>query len=158
MKIKDRVMKDKIDIDDFLVLISWTKIHSMLDGETFEYENLLEQAMTYKHLNTPFDIRIHRIDDLLIDSYKAYDLLRKTEVQVKEIVKQIKIPNITGDVFIEHSNKYKEVFENIMENCEFTDPEIIGIQKGLLSEIIKKYVAEEDYETAAKIRDIINAH
>ena len=44
-----------------------------------------------------------------------------------------------------------------MENCKFEDAEIRGIQKGILTEkVMKKYVAVEDYENAAKIRDLIN--
>ena len=43
-----------------------------------------------------------------------------------------------------------------MENCKYEDAEIRGIQKGFLTEKMKEYVALEDCENAAKLRDIIN--
>jgi excinuclease UvrABC helicase subunit UvrB len=56
---------------------------------------------------------------------------------------------------INETKKYERVFEDLMENYQYEDPEIRGIQKGFLNEKMTKYVAEEDYENAAKIRDMI---
>ena len=42
-----------------------------------------------------------------------------------------------------------------MENFRYEYPEIRGIQKGVLTEKMNEYVAAEDYEHAAIVRDII---
>ena len=56
---------------------------------------------------------------------------------------------------IEQVQKYENVFEDLMENYKFDDPEIRGIQKGFLSEKMSQYAIEEEYEKAAKVRDMI---
>jgi len=45
-----------------------------------------------------------------------------------------------------------------MENCKFEDPEIRGIQKGMATEKMNHCVEIEDYENAAKYRDLIKAY
>ena len=148
-------IKNKIDIDDFLILIYWTKTFDTFEGGEFEFDNLLEQAETYKLSNTPLDTNIHYIDDFLIIAYKVYNKLVETEEQVDEVLKSINIPFISGDLMKTEILRFKNIFIDLMEKCKFEDAEIRGIQKGLLAEKMKDYVADENYEKAAELRDII---
>ena len=160
MKIKNNEvsMKNKINIDDFLLLIYWTKTFLIFEHKEFLFNDLLEQAESYKLLNTPLDIRYHRIDELLIESYKLYNKLKRTEKQVSEVLDTLNLPFLNSSTMKKETDKYKNIFEDLMENYTYTDPEIIGIQKGMLNEILKDCIAIEDYERAANIRDIISSN
>jgi len=150
------IMKTKVNIDDFLNIIYWVKISFVMDGKKFKYDNLLEQAETYKLSDTPLDIKIHHIDELMIDAFKIYFKLKESDQKSNELIDAIQLPSYIKEGMISETNKYKRIFEDLLENYKYEDPEIKGIQKGFLSEKIKEYIAVEDYENAAKIRDIIN--
>jgi len=154
---KEVTMKNKINIDDFLILIYWTKNFSMLEKRHFEHEDLLQQAESYHTLGTPLDTKIHPIDELLIESYQLYNKLLRTEKQVKDVLNKINIPFFNSDNMVNEMGKYIQIFEDLMENYTYTDPEIIGIQRGILNEKLKYCIEVEDYEKAAKLRDIINS-
>jgi hypothetical protein len=152
---KSLAVKEKVNIDDFLTLIYWIKTFFIIEGKKFNYQNLLEQAETYKLKDTPLDITIHNIDNLMIDGYQIYHKLKETQQKVDIILDQIQIPFITKDMMINETKKYERIFEDLMENYKFEEPEIRGIQKGFLNEKMSEYVAVEDYENAAKVRDMI---
>lgn len=156
METKDfKSMKTKIDITDFLILISWIKTFFIFEGKKFNHEHLLEQVETYKFTNTSLDTTIHSIDELMIDAFKVYQKLNETEKEVFEMMGIINIPFISTDLMKNEINRYKNIFEYLMENYKYEDPETRGIQKGILSEKMKKYIEVEDYENAAKMRDLI---
>jgi len=152
-------MKTKVNIDNILTLLLWIKTIYTIEGKKFNYDNLLSQAETYKYSNTPLDTKIHSIDEMLIDAFSVYDKLKKTKIKFDEILE--KIPelriqiNTSKEILSEEIGKYEEIFEDLMENYRYEDPETRGIQKGVLSEKMKDFVAVEDYERAAKVRDII---
>jgi hypothetical protein len=155
VKNKEMQVKSKINIDDFLTLIYWIKTFVLIEGKKFNHQNLLEQAETYKIKDTPLDTTIHHIDDLMVDAFQIYHKLKETQEKVNIVLDQIQIPFITKDMMINETKKYERVFEDLMENYQYEDPEIRGIQKGFLTEKMAKYVADEDYENAAKVRDMI---
>jgi hypothetical protein len=152
-------MKTKVNIDNILTLLLWIKTIYTIEGKKFNYDNLLSQAETYKYSNTPLDTKIHSIDEMLIDAFSVYDKLKKTKIKFDEILE--KIPelriqiNTSKEILSEEIGKYEKIFEDLMENYRYEDPETRGIQKGVLSEKMKDFVAVEDYERAAKVRDII---
>lgn len=150
-------MKTKVNIDDFLHLILWIKTFYVIEGKKFNHDGLIAQAETYKLKNTPFDTNIHHIDNLMIDAYQVYHRLKITEEKVNQMMDMIQIPfiNINKDMMISETNKYKKIFEDLLENYKYDDPEIRGIQKGFLGERMKEYVEVEDYENAARLRDMI---
>jgi len=146
-------MKTKVNIDDFLVIMYWVRTSYMFDGKPFRYEQLFMQAETYKYNNTPIDIKIHKIDDLMVDASKLYVKLKSTEDQVFEILESM--PTVDIDEMTSEMHKYEKIFEDLMENYKFEHPEIRGIQKGVLVEKMAEYVSDEEYEKAAKVRDMI---
>lgn len=154
-------MKTKVNVDDILTIIMWIQTLYFLEGKKFNYQNLLDQAKTYKYNNTPLDTKIHPIDELMIDAFMVYDKLRKTKEQYETILSKIDIPvlndklNGNKNIFTNEIAKYENIFEDLMENYRYEDPEIRGIQKGILTEKMNEYVAVEDYEHAAKVRDVI---
>ncbi len=148
--------KSKIEINDILIIIYWVKSFSTFENKSFNFQNMLDQAETYQYNNTNFDTDIHSIDELMIEAYKIYHKLKETEDQFSNVLNIVKIPFIDPKVIIEQVKKFTNIFEDLIENYHYEDPEIRGIQKGLLTEKMKKYVADEEYELAAKLRDIIN--
>lgn len=149
-------MKNKIEINDFLTLIYWVKTYFVFNKKKFNHENLIQQAETYKLKNTPLDTKIHPIDDLMVDAFQVYHNLKETEEQVNQVLDMIEIPSfIDKDMMKKETQKYTSIFEDLIENYKYDDPEIRGIQMGLLQERMKEYVAVEDYENAARVRDMI---
>lgn len=148
-------MKNKVNIDDFLTLIFWVKTFFLLDGKKFNYQNLLDQAETYKLNGTPLDTQIHHIDDLMIDAFKVYHKLKQTEDKVNEAMNHIQVPFISKEMMMNETKKYHRVFEDLIENYQYNDPEICGIQMGFLQEKMREFVAVEDYDNANKIEDLL---
>ena len=131
----------------------WIKTIYQFENKKFNYESLLMQAETYKFMNTPLNTEIHKIDEVMIDAYQIYHKLKMTENEIATVLDNLDvIPNIAG-IDKEFLKNSKETMLN--EAKKYENPEIRGIQKGFLSEKMKEYVAVEDYERAAKVRDII---
>ena len=154
MKTMNKLMKNKVNIDDFLTLIYWVKTFFLFEGKKFNYQDLLDQAETYKFKNTPLDTEIHHIDNLMIDAFQIYFKLKSTQEQVDEVIETIEVP-FNKKLITDESKKYQNIFEDLIVNYRYEDPETRGIQKGFLTEKMNEYVAVEDYENAAKVRDII---
>ena len=150
------LMKNKIEIEDILIIIYWVKSFFQVENKSFKHENLLQQAETYQYTKTKFDTTIHQIDELMIDAHRIYFKLKDTEEQFSKVLNVINIPFINNDMIIDQIKKFNSIFEDLIENYKYEDPEIRGIQKGVLGEKMKKYVSEEEYEKAAKVRDIIS--
>jgi len=148
-------MKNKVNIDDFLTLLYWIKTFFYIEGKRFNYQGLLDQAETYKLKDTPLDTKIHHIDDLMIDAFQIYHKLKETEEKVQEVMDKIQIPFIDKDMMAAETKKYERIFEDLIENYKYDDPEVRGIQMGILNEKMKEYVAVEDYENAARVRDLL---
>lgn len=155
MNIKSKC-KSKVEVDDILVILYWVKSFFSFESKSFVHQNLLDQAETYQFNKTQFDTNIHPIDELMIDAYKIYHKLKDTQEQFSNVLEVVKIPFVNKDMIIEQIKKFIIIFDDLIENYHYEDPEIRGIQKGVLTEKMKKYVSEEEYEMAAKLRDIIN--
>ena len=147
-------MKSKANVDDILTILLWVKTISEIEGKSFKYQNLQDQAETYKYTNTLLDTRIHPIDELMIDAFRVYDKLKKTKEKFNGVLEKIDFTSFQNR-FNNEISKYEKSFEELMENFRYEYPEIRGIQKGVLTEKMNEYVASEDYEHAAIVRDII---
>jgi hypothetical protein len=154
-----KAMKNKIEINDFLTLIYWVKTYFSFNKKKFNHDNLIQQAETYRLKETPLDTTIHHIDELMIDAFQVYSTLKETEELVDQALEQIKMPSfIDKDMMKKETQRYTSIFEDLIENYKYDDPEIRGIQMGILQEKMKEYVAVEDYENAARVRDMIELH
>lgn len=150
-------IKTKVDITDFLTLMYWVKTFFDLEGKSFsKYENLLEQAETYKLTNTPLDTTYHPIDELMVDAVVIYRRLVETKDKVSEILDQIKIPMFGNDMLTKEIDKFEVIIKDLVVNYKYEYPEIKGVQKVFLEERMIECVEEENYEEAARIRDMIN--
>lgn len=146
------LMKSKVNIDDFLIVIYWVKSFFSFENKNFNYQNLLDQAETYKMNNTSLDTSIHQIDELMIDAYKIYDKLKKTEDQFNKVLDVVNFPFFNKEVIIAETTKFIAVYEDLIENYRYEDPEIRGIQKGFLGEKMSKFIIKEEYEKAGEIK------
>jgi len=150
-------MKSCVDIDDFLTLLYWVKMWTFMtsgNDTNFKYQNLLEQAQTYELSKTQLDTRIHPIDLLMIDAYQIYDKTRSIEEEFNNFLSEM-VNNNFYDLMIKEYKNFQRIFEDLLENYKYEDPEIVGIQLGYLKEKMNKYVLAEDYENAARIRNTI---
>lgn len=148
-------MKNKINIDDFLIVLFWVKTYLMFEKKHFDFELLMEQAITYKYNDTPLDTRIHPIDDLMIVSYQIYQKVKSTKVEVGSVLDQLNVSIVSKLSMLKQAEEFERIFEDLIENYKYDDPEIRGIQKGFLAEKMKEYVFSQEYEKAAIVRDII---
>jgi len=187
-------MKTKINIDDFLVLIEIVYIDYiayesknaitsnkmdlkewMIGQSTFtptnkfKYQNLKDQAESYKLLNTPFDMKFHFIDDFMVDVYislcKLERLIKDIEEHIgdnfflndeEEMEEDFTVMNITKKLVKKDLVSAKRIFDDLMLNYEFTYCEICGIQRNYLNDLLKESVECENFEKSALIRDKIN--
>ncbi|MCK9415350.1 UvrB/UvrC motif-containing protein [Candidatus Dojkabacteria bacterium] len=149
----------KIDIDDFIIIISFVKTITEFEGKEFPYTNLYDQVETYKLNKTPLDTQIHHIDDFMVDAVKVYLRMKATQKDFEELVENL--PDLPlnklfdKSKILEHVKKYQTICEDLMINYEYSDPEIISIQIGFLTEKMNGFVSNEEYEKAAEIRDHI---
>lgn len=148
-------MKKNVNIQDMLTIMLWLKTFYVIEGKTFKYEDLLEQAETYNYTNTPWNTDIHNIDDIVIESFKIYQRLKSTKDKVESVLNSLNSEFIDKTTFMTERENYERIFENLMMNYKYEDPEARGIQKGFLSEKMQECVQVEDYEQAAIIRDTI---
>jgi hypothetical protein len=157
METLNNKMKNVINIDEFLILLYWFKTFVYIEGKEFKYDKLLLQIEYYKFNNLPFDVSMYNIDELMIDGFKIYDRLKKTEDKLLNLMNSLSNSFSEKEMIISESKKYMNIFERMMENYKYEDPETKGIQKGFLTEKMSEYVKKEEYEQAAKLRDIINS-
>lgn len=149
----------KIDIDDFIIIISFVKTITEFEGKQFHYNNLYNQAETYKLNKTPLDTLIHHIDDFMVDAVKVYLRMKTTQKDFEELVENL--PDLPfnklfdKNIILEHVKKYQTICENLMINYKYSDPEIISIQIGFLTEKMNDFVSKEEYEKAVELRDYI---
>jgi excinuclease UvrABC helicase subunit UvrB len=152
-------MKSKIDIEDFLIIINWVKTTIEFEGKCFPYQNLYDQAETYKFKNTPLDTQIHHIDEFMVDAFKVYLKMKKTQSDFEELLDRVSIPSgIKKESIIDHVKKYQTICEDLMLNYKYEDPEIRAIQIGFLTEKMNEFALNEEYEKAAELRDYIKTY
>jgi hypothetical protein len=148
-------MKNKVNIDDFLVVLFWIKTFLWFEKKPFDFELLMDQAVTYKYNNTPLDTKIHPIDDVMIVAYHIYTKIKSTRNEVVDVLDQLRVSTLNKHNMFKQADQFENIFEDLIENYKYDDPEIRGIQKGFLAEKMKEYAKSEDYERAAKVRDMI---
>ena len=170
------VNRTKVDIDDFLFLVSWVFAPTLTENRSFKYQNLLDQAITNQLKNIPLDVTIHKIDDFMVDVYIMYDKIISIEDNLSEAYDAFNslvsggglfgglfgdllggggADKITKEMLIENVNRYKKVFSDMMIYYEYEKTEIRGIQKNFLKAKLQELVDNEDYELAADVRDKI---
>ena len=148
-------MKNNVNSSDLLILMYWVKTFCLLEKRNFEYDYLLKNVNTHVYSNKPIDINVYHIDDVMVEAYKIYKRIKDTELIIDDVLSNNKF-DITKESMLEELNKFKSVFEDLIENYKYQSAEIRGIQNGLLTEKMMSYVEVEEYEMAAKIRDMIN--
>jgi hypothetical protein len=157
MKTLNEKMNNVINIDEFLILLYWIKTFVYIEGKDFKYDKLLIHIEYYKINSLSFDISMYNVDELVIDGFKIYDRLKKTEDKLVSLINSLSNSFIGKELIISESKKYMNIFERLMENYKYEDIEAKSIQKGFLIEKMNEYVKTEEYEQAAKLRDIINS-
>ena len=158
-------MKTKVKIDDVITLLEWVGMYLIVENplsRTFKYQNLLDQAVTYKMQDTPLDTRIHHLDELLVDVYRIYDKIVDVEqkVDLSEVYSRMTIlpdpitgKNLDKKMLMSALDNFKTIFIDLMMNYEFEQTEIRGIQKNFLTSKLNELVENEQYEEAALLRD-----
>jgi len=143
--------------------IVWEKIKEYSIGGklgSFKYQNLMDQAESYKLTGTPLDTKIHPIDEFMVDVYRTFNHY-ESEIRMidnSESMEELKMMGLERDALnlMKDFSRLKVVFNEIMLHFEFTETEIRGIQINYLRDMLKESVEIEDYETSALIRDRIN--
>ena len=150
-------MKNTINIDDFLTVITWVKSLYIFDGKKFEFNNLYDQAITYKLKNTNLNTNIHKIDNFMIEAFKLYQQMKSTNDSFVKLVKKLDyIPfNINKDELINHNFKYQRICEDLLTNYKYENVEMKAIQKEYLTNIMNEYANSDQFEKAIEIRDLI---
>lgn len=149
-------MKNKVSINDLLVLISWVKIYHSFEMKNFDYQRIFDMAEDLVRDGAEyFDVSDGNIDYFMADAYKIYTKIAKSKMIIEKLGDDIKISNVDKEMMIEESQRFEKIIQYMLENIKYEYSEIRGIQKGYLSEKMRSCVEIEDYENAAKFRDLI---
>lgn len=146
-------MKTTVNINDLRILVFWVQNFSVFENKKFNHTLLLERATTLS--DDPVDIRVYRIDELMLDAYDIYIKLKKANENI-DMLDMFGVANITKADVIAETNEYFEIFQDLIENYKYDNVGICDIQHNILSDKMRSCVEVEDYENAAKYRDIIN--
>jgi hypothetical protein len=151
------------EIDELPLSMIQRKIDDSIRNNTlpFKYQNLMDQIDTYKLSETPLDIKIHKIDDFMVDVYRTLrdmeSVIRDTDIV--DMDEDDMMSNLMKDgikLFRRHCAKLRRIIGQIMLNYEFTETEIRGIQWNYLKDMLNESIQNEDFELSALIRDRIN--
>jgi len=145
-------MKTKIKVDDVRTLIFWVQTFYLFENKQFKHQMLLEKSTSIS--NDLVDAEIFHIDELMVDAYDIYNKMKKASEHI-DMIDMFKVSNLNKEDVIRETEKYFNIFQDFIENYKYDDPEIRGIQQGILNEKMLNCVKVEDYENAAKYRDII---
>jgi hypothetical protein len=154
-------MKHEVEIKDLLVLVYWVKTFSSYEGKEFKHDDILLAAEFYKYQNKPLDTTQFNIDGLMVDGYDVYNRLKTTKKSVFKVLENNSLPssfNVSKSLIVEEVEKFETVYENLLENYKYDDSEIKNIQINLATKKMKQCVQVEDYENAAKYRDLIKEY
>lgn len=146
-----------INKSELLIFLTWIKGENVLNNKTFKYDYLLLECMDE---NSDNEINVDGIlDDLMMDSFQIYDKLKKTSKE--EFLEKFKnsMFNVVSKEMISESMRSMETFvnlyENILTNTKFEYPEIRGIQKNILTEMINVFISNEEYEKCIEFKEKI---
>lgn len=148
-----------IDYEEFITILYWIDIFSVCNGKNFLYQHLLDQVTTNKNNKIPFDIKMYPIDDVMTDAIQIYCKFNGIEEAYTESIKEmskLNSPGFSMDGVLEEKENFMRICEYILENYTFYHPEIAGIQKTFLQCKMSEYIKNEEYEKAAKARDLID--
>ena len=157
-------MKHEVNIEDFLTLLYWVRTYVTVEGKNFKHDKLSNQAMLYKKLNVSFNTNVNDIDDFMLDAHKLYEKLHKTNETVFNIMNSIdapyipKVSKVSKESMIKEIEDFENIFEDLFENYNFMNVEIRNMQKDAANEKMMRCVDIEDYENAAKYRDLIKEY
>jgi len=147
-------MKTKINVNDVRTLIFWVQTFLLFEHRKFNHQQLLEKS---DYVTNDFvDVEYLHIDELMIDAYDVYNKMKKVSEHA-DMIDMFNVANLNKDDVIRETEKYFNIFQDFIENYKYDVPEIRGIQQGILNEKMLNCVKVEDYENAAKYRDIIKA-
>lgn len=149
-------MENKVSINDFLILISWVKVYQSFELKRFDYQRIMDKVENLYHDGVKyFDVSDNNIDDLMADAYKLYLKITKSRKIIDKLGDDFKFPYFDKDMLMEESQKFENIIVYMLENIKYEDSEIRGIQKGFLTDKMNQCIEIEDYENAAKFRDLI---
>lgn len=145
-------MKTKVDIDDFRTIIYWVTIFLQFEKKEMKYPKFVDIANSIS--NEPIDIKVYPIDELMVDAYNIYIKLKKVSNNV-DMLDMFNIESDQKKEVVKETTKYFDVFQDLIENYKYNDAEIRAIQQGILNDKMSECIKVEDYENAAKYRDLI---
>lgn len=153
-------MKQELNNADFLTLIYWVKTYLSLENRDFKYQNILNTVLVRKRFNIPLDTNIDDIDDLILDAYKLYLKINSTKDRVLDIMSTMGISNVSNVSTIakDEIEQYGKIVEDLLENYKFKNDKVREIQKDFSTQKMKDCVDIEDYENAARFRDLIKEY
>jgi len=145
--------RTKIKSDDLLVLLTWLKGETMMSKRKFNFDNLLIECTS----NDGYIDVEDQFDDLMFDLYSIYNKLKNiTAEEFEDKVMESPMFNIMPKEIIDESKRSLENFVNLYEelimSCKFEYADIRGIQKNMLTLLINKYIANEEYEKCSELQ------
>ena len=153
------VRKEEMKKDDLLLLLNWILSGAILSKNNFKYDQLLIDISK----ETCDIVKIANIfDDLIYESYLIYEKIKyTTKEDLMSKYKENPVYKILPESIIDDSYKnmtrFKNLYEDIIINSKFEKDNIREIQKNILTNIMSKFILDEEYEKCAEIKNKINS-
>ena len=153
------VRKEEMKKDDLLLLLNWILSGAILSKNNFKYDQLLIDISK----ETCDIVNIANIfDDLIYESYLIYEKIKyTTKEDLMSKYKENPVYKILPESIIDDSYKnmtrFKNLYEDIIINSKFEKDNISEIQINILSNIMSKFILDEEYEKCAEIKNKINS-
>lgn len=153
------VRKEEMKKDDLLLLLNWILSGAILSKNNFKYDQLLIDISK----ETCDIVNIANIfDDLIYESYLIYEKIKyTTKEDLMSKYKENPVYKILPESIIDDSYKnmtrFKNLYEDIIINSKFEKDNIREIQKYILTNIMSKFILDEEYEKCAEIKNKINS-
>ena len=153
------VRKEEMKKDDLLLLLNWILSGAILSKNNFKYDQLLIDISK----ETCDIVNIANIfDDLIYESYLIYEKIKyTTKEDLMSKYKENPVYKILPESIIDDSYKnmtrFKNLYEDIIINSKFEKDNIREIQKNILTNIMSKFILDEEYEKCAEIKNKINS-
>ena len=149
-------MKNKVRIYDFLILINWVKVYQLFELKRFDYQRIMNSVeKLYSNGVEYFDVTEGDVNNLMTDAYKIYTKIVKSKKIIENGNYDIKSSYLNNELLFEEVMKFEKIIEYMLETIKYDDAKIRDIQKGYFIDKMNLCVEVEDYENAAKYRDLV---
>lgn len=150
------IKKDYLNTGEVMTLLSWLKSESIVLRKKFNFDYLMMECSEDETGQISVDTGV--LDDLMYDLYSIYSKFVKKEDMEEKMEENPMFKILPKDLINEQMRSmdaFITLYERLIMECKFENSGIRGIQKNMLTDLLTKFVLDEDYEKCIEIKQSI---